>query len=183
MSEPSSQWGPPAPPAPYSPPPPPRWTPPPGVELAGWGSRAAAQIIDNVIGLVVVVGLAVIAGFAVAAGVDGDTGALVGVLTYFGGTLVWMCAYTTFTMMRTGRHNGQTWGKQLLSIRVARLDSWPVNAGTALLRDTLMKQILLWGLGSMIFYVGWLLDILWPLWDGRNQSIHDKVASTVVIRA
>jgi uncharacterized RDD family membrane protein YckC len=27
-----------------------------------------------------------------------------------------------------------------------------------------------------------LVDLLWPLWDDRNQTLHDKVAKTVVLR-
>ena len=27
-----------------------------------------------------------------------------------------------------------------------------------------------------------LLDVLWPLWDDKNQAIHDKVAKTNVVR-
>jgi hypothetical protein len=27
-----------------------------------------------------------------------------------------------------------------------------------------------------------LLDDLWPLWDGRRQALHDKVARTNVVR-
>ena len=26
------------------------------------------------------------------------------------------------------------------------------------------------------------LDLLWPLWDPRNQTLHDKAAGTVVLR-
>jgi uncharacterized RDD family membrane protein YckC len=26
-----------------------------------------------------------------------------------------------------------------------------------------------------------LLDVLWPLWDARRQTLHDKVAGTVVV--
>jgi hypothetical protein len=34
-----------------------------------------------------------------------------------------------------------------------------------------------------IWYVIWaLLDYLWPLWDGRNQTLHDKVANSIVVR-
>jgi uncharacterized RDD family membrane protein YckC len=30
--------------------------------------------------------------------------------------------------------------------------------------------------------VYWLLDNLWPLWDGKRQALHDKVARTNVVR-
>jgi uncharacterized RDD family membrane protein YckC len=28
----------------------------------------------------------------------------------------------------------------------------------------------------------WLLDHLWPLWDGKKQAVHDKIARTNVVR-
>jgi uncharacterized RDD family membrane protein YckC len=27
-----------------------------------------------------------------------------------------------------------------------------------------------------------LLDLLWPVWDKRNQTLHDKIGRTVVLR-
>jgi uncharacterized RDD family membrane protein YckC len=27
-----------------------------------------------------------------------------------------------------------------------------------------------------------LLDVLWPLWDAKNQTLHDKAVGTVVLR-
>ena len=33
-----------------------------------------------------------------------------------------------------------------------------------------------------IFTLPLILDYLWPLWDDRNQTLHDKVPSTVVVR-
>jgi uncharacterized RDD family membrane protein YckC len=33
-----------------------------------------------------------------------------------------------------------------------------------------------------IFYIPLLLDCLWPLWGGRRQALHDKVANSIVVR-
>jgi uncharacterized RDD family membrane protein YckC len=30
--------------------------------------------------------------------------------------------------------------------------------------------------------IGGILDVLWPLWDRQNQTLHDKAAGTVVLR-
>ena len=30
--------------------------------------------------------------------------------------------------------------------------------------------------------IGAILDLLWPLWDSKNQTIHDKAAGTLVLR-
>ena len=28
----------------------------------------------------------------------------------------------------------------------------------------------------------YLVDVLWPLWDGKKQALHDKAASTAVVK-
>jgi uncharacterized RDD family membrane protein YckC len=33
-----------------------------------------------------------------------------------------------------------------------------------------------------ILYMPALLDYLWPLWDKRHQTLHDKVANGIVVR-
>jgi len=33
------------------------------------------------------------------------------------------------------------------------------------------------------FVVPLLLSVLWPIWDSRNQTLVDKIASTLVLRA
>jgi len=35
---------------------------------------------------------------------------------------------------------------------------------------------------ALLFIVPLLLDLLWPIWDKRNQTLHDKIANTVVLR-
>ncbi|MEA2421436.1 MAG: hypothetical protein QOF55_535 [Thermoleophilaceae bacterium] len=80
-------------------------------------------------------------------------------------------------MKREGQHNGQTWGKQALGIRVVRDTGEPFTYGTALLRDFVIKALL-----SALAIVS-LLDSLWPLWDETNQALHDKLAGTHVLRA
>ena len=45
------------------------------------------------------------------------------------------------------------------------------------------------GLLGMVPFLGFLggifslLNVLWPLWDDKNQALHDKVAKTNVVRA
>jgi uncharacterized RDD family membrane protein YckC len=39
-------------------------------------------------------------------------------------------------------------------------------------------------LGTVTIILGliWLLDMLFPLWDSKKQTLHDKIVGTVVIR-
>jgi uncharacterized RDD family membrane protein YckC len=173
----------------YAPPPPPLVPGPyipPGVELASWGSRLAAYLIDTILGFLVGLVFAVSAGvivYAAVSGADADSAAwAAGVGAYILAAVLWFLLYEPLTMKRRGARNGQTWGKQALGIRVVREDGQPVTAGTALLRDVLMQNFLIGGIGGLI-YVPPILDGLWPLWDARNQSLHDKAARTFVIRA
>lgn len=48
--------------------------------------------------------------------------------------------------------------------------------GGSLIRDTLVRGLLI------IVSLGEVLDHLWPLWDGENQSLHDKLAKTFVVK-
>jgi uncharacterized RDD family membrane protein YckC len=90
----------------------------------------------------------------------------------------------TLTMARKGEPNGQTLGKQLFDIAVIRDDRLPFDWKYALLREVVVKWFLF---GGVIFAftlgLGWLLDVLWPLWDDEKQALHDKVVSTHVIVA
>jgi uncharacterized RDD family membrane protein YckC len=52
----------------------------------------------------------------------------------------------------------------------------PIGYARAFLR-WLVSAALWW-----VLYVGGLVDVLWPLWDDRNQSLHDKAANSVVVR-
>ena len=97
--------------------------------------------------------------------------------------LLWFVIYEPLTMRRPGERNGQTWAKQWLGIRVIREDGHPVTAGTAFIRDVLMQSLVFGLVGSFIFNLPTILDGLWPLWDDRNQALHDKVANTFVVDA
>jgi uncharacterized RDD family membrane protein YckC len=152
-------WPPPAPPA-YI-------TPRPGPvegELAGWGPRVGAALIDGIIVTAVIVAL-----LLAAASGSGNGAAGAGVVVAY--LLAYL--YAPLTMMRKGEHNGQTFGKQAVGIRVRRDTGAEMGFWYSALREILVKGLV----GT--FTLG--IDYLWPLWDKRNQALHDKVANTVVI--
>jgi uncharacterized RDD family membrane protein YckC len=68
---------------------------------------------------------------------------------------------------------GQTLAKSLLGIRVVRTDGTNVSYGRAFARSL--------GYFLSIFF-GTFLGFIWVLWDRKNQTWHDKIAGTVVIR-
>ncbi len=138
-----------------------------GVDLAGYGSRVGATILDGLlVGVVAVLLMAVVA-------VSGDD------LNYVvvGVALLASLVYAPVLMCRSGAHNGQTFGKQALGIRVVREDARPIAASTALMREFVGKGLL----GLVPFFT--FVDFLLPLGDPRRQAIHDKLASTFVVGA
>lgn len=87
--------------------------------------------------------------------------ALIGVLVYFA--------------VLEGGPTGQTLGKRALGIRVVDASTGgPIGTGRALGRY-LFKSFIS---GNICF-----LGYLWALWDGRKQTWHDKVVTSVVVRA
>jgi uncharacterized RDD family membrane protein YckC len=160
----------------------PSWTEPAAPSAAPgeatYGRRVAATLIDLVLSSIAF--FAVFFGFAVAAGIIGTSDEFDDDYGIPGAAIAgYLLAIflPILLMLRPGRGNGQTLGKELLGIRVTRLDGAPVRLGTALLRELLGKLVL--GITGV-----WILvDNLWPLADARNQALHDKLASTVVLDA
>lgn len=192
---PPRQYAPPQPPAPpqWPSPSPVAWAPQPMAgprSYASWGLRFVATLIDGALSMIVVFVVMLLVGvsaFGLASGTDEETagaaGFLAGLLAYVLVSVAWGLVYAPLTMMRRGPHNGQTLGKQLVNIRVMRMDGTPVTAGTAIMRDVVMKNFVIWGLGSFFFAIPGILSSLWPLWDGQRQTWHDKAVSTVVTNA
>jgi len=75
---------------------------------------------------------------------------------------------------------GQTPAKQILGMRVVRLDT-RVHAGWGrmFLRDFVGK--LLVGLTFGLFFIGGVIADCWLLWDKDKQELWDKIAGTVVV--
>jgi uncharacterized RDD family membrane protein YckC len=151
-----------------------------GRPLAAWGTRLAAYLIDGLILLVPVIVLTVIV-VAIAAG--SDTGAVVtGVLGFFA-YLVALFLYAPLLMSRDGAHNGQTWGKQALDIRVVRDSGEAMSFGWAALREIAVKGLAVTIASSIIPIIPWFLNFFWPLWDDQNRALHDMIVSTHVVQA
>jgi len=96
--------------------------------------------------------------------------------------LVALLFYAPVLMGREGEHNGQTWGKQIVGIRVIRDSGQPVDIGFAFIREFVVKGLLFGFVGSFLFSIPTLIDYLWPLWDDENRCLHDMVVSTHVVK-
>lgn len=141
--------------------------------LSGWWRRVGAYLLDT---LIIAVPLAVIIVLAVVlAGPDddGDDGgwAVVGI-AYLLTILVPFVYFTYFH----GSARGQTPGKRALGIRVMSDETGQsIGYGRAFGRYAITVVF-------SLFFLPLLLDYLWPLWDSKNQALHDKVVGSVVAR-
>jgi uncharacterized RDD family membrane protein YckC len=146
---------------------------PPGtrdVVYSGWWRRVGATLVD---GLVVAVALVVMFGIAVAIAAIHDG---IGLVFLILALVLAIAGPIFYTIYWTGKEPGQTLGKKALGIRVRHAEAdraigYGPSAG---------RYFITFAFG--IFYIPLVLDYLWPLWDKQNQSLHDKVANSVVVR-
>ncbi|HUC06284.1 MAG TPA: RDD family protein, partial [Acidimicrobiales bacterium] len=95
----------------------------------------------------------------------------------------------TYTTLLIGGPRGQTVGMMAVGVRAVDRDGLgPVPSPRALGRSV-FEQVLrapafvgLAAPGLLLLLVVWILDMLFPLWDAQHQTLHDKVADTVVLR-
>jgi uncharacterized RDD family membrane protein YckC len=151
-----------------------------GAPYAGWGTRLGGWLIDAVIFIVVQLIVGAVLRNSNAMTLHFTTtmhnGTIhhnrVDVLVYLI-TLVLAVIYCTILI--GGR--GQSVGMMAVGIRAVQggTQDGPVGPGKAFWRS-LLEQVLRF---TVIF---WILDMLWPLWDAKNQTLHDKAVGTVVLR-
>lgn len=159
----------------------------PDVPLASWGARAGALILDVLLTfLLYVPGLALVIGAIASAdttdNLDGTTSVtnLNGGLIAVGGILLFAAGVVVIWNQgwRTGS-KGWSWGKQIVGIKlVAMATGQPPGGWTGIGR--MLVRGLLGGFTGGLYTI---LTYLWPLWDERNQSLDDKMLSTLVVKA
>jgi uncharacterized RDD family membrane protein YckC len=148
-----------------------------GRELADWGTRVVAYILDvlvSAIGLLpfVLMGVVVAAAPSSRSGLF-DGGAVSGtfavMLLVVGG--LWAIFHKPYFEGRSG----QSLGKKATNIKLVREDGSEAGMGLAFGRFAVA-----WAINLVPF--GGLVDDLWPLWDDRKQTLHDKAVKTLVIK-
>ena len=142
-----------------------------GQELATWRRRGAALLLDALI-----LGL-VIAATLLAAGVPADE---LRERLEAGETMTFVAIFLVpeaiYQTVMIGSRN-QTLGKMALGIAVVDADDRSrigyARAFTRWLSTAAMRAL---------FTIPTIVDHLWPLRDPRNQTLHDKLARSVVVR-
>jgi uncharacterized RDD family membrane protein YckC len=146
---------------------------PGGRELASWGRRLAALLLDGaILGGIVLVTL-VVAGIPLE---DVNTTILEG--SSLALILLFVLPKAIYDTALIGSRN-QTFGKMALGIKVVDENDRVTPIGYARAFRRWLSTAFLWAL----FTVPGVLDHLWPLRDRRRQTFHDKFAHSVVVRS
>jgi uncharacterized RDD family membrane protein YckC len=127
-----------------------------GAPLASWGRRAGAWFVD----------LFVYIGMWTVVGVTEPGEVLTSIVVIFGPTI--------YQWLMVGAR-GQTLGHMAVGAKVLRSQ----DAGRVSYPRALGRAASVWVLG--ILFLPLLVAYLWPLWDRRNQTVYDKMASTIVV--
>jgi uncharacterized RDD family membrane protein YckC len=156
------------------------------VPYAGWGTRLGGYLIDVVIFIPVLVVLFI--AFRHTHTLD------VHLMTRRNGShtrhsisllspLITAVVFIVYATVLCGGARGQTVGMMAVGVRVVRDEAHDaLGYGRALGRAFVEQFLRILGTVTLILGVIWLLDMLFPLWDKRRQTLHDKLANTVVIR-
>ncbi|MER5375749.1 RDD family protein [Streptomyces sp. NPDC002553] len=136
-----------------------------GPQLAHWGLRLGATLLD---GLIIMGPMYLLIGIGSAMGSDS---AAAGILSLVGA--LYALGMGIYQIYQEGT-TGQTIGKKAVGTRLLReADGNTVGFGMAFVRR--LAHIL----DGLPCYLGYL----WPLWDAKKQTFADKVCSTLVVRA
>ena len=137
---------------------------------ASWGRRAVGYTLDLliVVGALMLVLVALIVPARVGGGAaEGAAVALMLVLVFLG-----PAAYYVYFV---GNERGQTYGRRALGIQVRDGETrGPIGYGRSFGRYAIVFVF-----GLLTFPL--IFDYLWPLWDGMNQTLHDKMVGSVVL--
>ena len=151
---------------------------------ASWGKRVLATILDAIIlGIPAAIIMSLLGlGFLDDAEtrVDPQTGELTGdtsfLTAYFISLGLFQVLYVLYYVYFNGGESGQTLGKKVVGIQTRDQNTGgPLGYGKAFIRWLVATAL------SFACGIGALIDALFPLWDDKKQTIHDKVANSVVI--
>ncbi|MGH8996799.1 MAG: RDD family protein [Acidimicrobiales bacterium] len=147
-----------------------------GAPYAGWWVRVAGTIIDGIlISLVSSIYLVPSHAFrSMHSTTNGIDHARFAVDTR--GLIVIIVVSALYSGLMIGLR-GQTLG--MMAVRVRAVDAQ--TGGTIGLWRAVGRDLLERVLGFLLF-IPLVIDLLYPLWDPRHQTLHDKATNTVVIR-
>ena len=172
--------------------------------LATPGDRLLSYILDALIfiGIAIVGGILGIILALVVVGTDeleklGDGGSWAAILVIAIPPILLILGFWIFVLNMIAR-DGQSPGKKVLKVRIVSADGSDWGWGSTLVRELLSKFIVVWLISGVI---GWILSgitnsdtsgiaglvvslalFIWIVVDEKNQTLHDKIASTYVVK-
>jgi uncharacterized RDD family membrane protein YckC len=149
----------------------------PAWDYATWPTRAIGFIVD---GLLVGAGMAVL--YFVVGGIFGSMLGLIGGHGFAGGMCCMMILLFPLATLAVGFYNsvyliaqrGYSIGQGIVKVKVVDANGQLLTQSTAFIR--LLVRVAL----SFVPFLP-LLDMLWPLWDDRRQTLHDKAVNCYVV--
>ena len=154
------------------------------MEFATWGQRVLGSLVDAVVyfGVTILMYMILVLPALFLGGIGGDPGsgfpvfALLGIgvfgVLYFGFLL-----YNEIYLRST---RGATIGQGVMGLKTVTPEGGVPATGSLVLR---FVSKIAFGVIPCVGTVLTLVDYLFPLWDEKKQTLHDKVAGTFVIKA
>ncbi len=150
---------------------------PPGATYAQWADRVVGYLIDMcLVGagmflLYFVVGslLAMLSGL----GSNAASGMCCMMIVLFPLATLLVGIYNSVYLVA---QRGASIGQGVMKLKVVDINGNLLTMGTAAIR--LLARVAL----SFVPMVGPLLDLLWPLWDEKRQTLHDKAVGSFVLK-
>jgi uncharacterized RDD family membrane protein YckC len=166
------------------------WAPPgygaQTANLASWGIRAGALLLDGLFAcLVSLPGVIVLIAALASADTETDAAGTTTITDVNGGLLalgiVLLLLAVVFQFWNYGWRNGSkgcSLGKQVVGIRLVSIATRQAPGGWVGLGRFLVRNLL----GALTGGIYTILTYLWPLWDEKKQTLDDKIFSTLVVR-
>jgi uncharacterized RDD family membrane protein YckC len=142
--------------------------------LAGWGRRVGATFADAL-----VMFLPALLVYSIFTELDG----------YTIGSLVALVAAGAYLVPSWTTKGGQSVGNRVAITRVRDAATGHRLAGLQAFKRWIFVALYLaiglipGAIPAIVFLAIGLSDVLYPLWDPRNQTLHDKFANTLVVVA
>ncbi len=164
-----------------------QWTPVPpggGVQrpaLANYGVRLGGWLIDWVLLLIVSIPILIVThSIHHYSSVVLSNGTVIGQRGYhvgFGGIALQGVIVIAYGSILCGSTRGQTVGMMLVGSRcIDEQRGGPIGFPRALGRAAFEYLL------AIVLLIPWIVDMLFPIWDPKNQTLHDKVTRTVVVK-
>lgn len=146
------------------------------MQYADWGQRFLGYLVDGVIGFVL--SMIVFVPFAVIAGIGNSNPNEMSGVQCFGTALMYAVSigFTIFNQIWLRGTRGSTIGQGVVGLKTVTAEGETPSFGSLIIR--LLVQIPI----GFVLCIGPVVDYLFPLWDEKKQTLHDKAANTFVVK-